>query len=256
MPLNQFRNYQALINLVPGASPAALPERRDRHAGALAGDQRQRPEPQQQRDPDGRRDQRQHLAAAPPDVRGRPAETIDTVNISTNNFDAEQGMAGGAAITVITKSGTNEFKGSAFEFYNNEKLNANAYYFGGNRPAGKPDKPPVDAQHLRRHPRRPDREEQAVLLRVVSKATRPSRPSTSSSTCPTRRCATATSAARSTPTARLQVIYDPLDGQRRRHGPHAVSEQPDSGQPHQPDRDAVAGLLPGAQHRRASAPAA
>ncbi len=53
-----------------------------------------------------------------------PAETIDTVNISTNNFDAEQGMAGGAAITVITKSGTNKFKGSAFEFYNNEKLNA------------------------------------------------------------------------------------------------------------------------------------
>ena len=33
-------------------------------------------------------------------------------------------MAGGAAITVITKSGTNEFKGSAFEFYNNEKMNA------------------------------------------------------------------------------------------------------------------------------------
>ena len=71
------------------------------------------------------------------------AETIDTVNISTNSFDAEQGMAGGAAITVITKSGTNEFKGSAFEFYNSDKLNANTYYFGGNRPAGKPDKPPV-----------------------------------------------------------------------------------------------------------------
>ncbi len=40
-----------------------------------------------------------------------PAETIDTVNVSTSNFDAEQGNAGGAAITVITKSGTNEFKG-------------------------------------------------------------------------------------------------------------------------------------------------
>ena len=36
-----------------------------------------------------------------------PAETIDTVNVSTSNFDAEQGNAGGAAITVITKSGTN-----------------------------------------------------------------------------------------------------------------------------------------------------
>src|SRR4029079_5907797 len=57
-----------------------------------------------------------------------PAETIDTVNVSTSNFDAEQGMAGGAAITVITKSGTNEFKGSAFELYNNQSLNATPYF--------------------------------------------------------------------------------------------------------------------------------
>ncbi len=57
-----------------------------------------------------------------------PAETIDTVNVSTSNFDAEQGSAGGAAITVITKSGTNEFKGSAFAFYNNQNLNAKPYF--------------------------------------------------------------------------------------------------------------------------------
>ena len=56
-----------------------------------------------------------------------PAETIDTVNVSTSSFDAEQGMAGGAAVTVITKSGTNQFRGSAFEFFNNDKLNATPY---------------------------------------------------------------------------------------------------------------------------------
>ncbi len=72
-----------------------------------------------------------------------PAETIDTVNVSTNNFDAEQGMAGGAAITVVTKSGTNELRGSAFEFYNSDKLNASPFYFAGQRDAGKPDKVPV-----------------------------------------------------------------------------------------------------------------
>ena len=44
-------------------------------------------------------------------------------------------MAGGAAITVITKSGTNEFKGSAFELYNNEKLNATPYFATEKRPA-------------------------------------------------------------------------------------------------------------------------
>ena len=59
-----------------------------------------------------------------------PAETVDTVNISTSSFDAEQGKAGGAAVTVITKSGTNQFKGSAFEFYNSDKLNATPKYFG------------------------------------------------------------------------------------------------------------------------------
>ena len=59
-----------------------------------------------------------------------PAETIESVNITTGSMDAEEGMAAGVAITVITKSGTNTFKGSAFEFFNNEKLNANPYYFG------------------------------------------------------------------------------------------------------------------------------
>ncbi len=59
-----------------------------------------------------------------------PAETIDTVNVSTSSFDAEQGMAGGGAVTVITKSGTNQFRGSAFEFYNSDALNANSFYFG------------------------------------------------------------------------------------------------------------------------------
>jgi hypothetical protein len=57
-----------------------------------------------------------------------PAETIDTVNVSTSNFDAEQGNAGGAAITVITKSGTNTLHGSAFAFYNNQSMNAKAYF--------------------------------------------------------------------------------------------------------------------------------
>ena len=36
-----------------------------------------------------------------------PVETIETVNISTNSFDASQGMTGGAAVSVATKSGTN-----------------------------------------------------------------------------------------------------------------------------------------------------
>ena len=52
-------------------------------------------------------------------------------------------MAAGAAITVTTKSGTNTFRGSAFEFFNNEKLNANPFYFGR---GAVPAKLPVERQ--------------------------------------------------------------------------------------------------------------
>jgi hypothetical protein len=143
MPLNQFRNYQALINLVPGASPAAFQNAEtDTPSRSLATWVNGQSSYTNSTRTDGATNVNIWLPNHQMLVSS--AETIDTVNISTNSFDAEQGMAGGAAITVITKSGTNEFKGSAFEFYNSDKLNANTYYFGGDRGArGKPDKPPV-----------------------------------------------------------------------------------------------------------------
>ncbi len=55
-------------------------------------------------------------------------ESIETVNVVTNSFDAEQGLAGGAAINVQIKSGTNEFHGSAFEYHANHKLNAKNFF--------------------------------------------------------------------------------------------------------------------------------
>jgi hypothetical protein len=57
-----------------------------------------------------------------------PADAIESVNIVTNSFDAEQGMAGGAAINVITKTGTNEFHGSAHEFHTDQALAAESYF--------------------------------------------------------------------------------------------------------------------------------
>ena len=44
-------------------------------------------------------------------------ESLQEVNIVTNSFDAEQGLAGGAAVNLQTKSGTNEMHGSAFEYH-------------------------------------------------------------------------------------------------------------------------------------------
>jgi hypothetical protein len=51
-------------------------------------------------------------------------ESIETVNVVTNNFDAEQGLAGGAAINVQIKSGTNQIRGSAFEYHDNHLTKA------------------------------------------------------------------------------------------------------------------------------------
>jgi hypothetical protein len=51
-------------------------------------------------------------------------EAIETVNVVSNSFDAEQGLAGGAAINVGIKSGTNDLHGSLFEYHSNQRLKA------------------------------------------------------------------------------------------------------------------------------------
>jgi hypothetical protein len=53
-----------------------------------------------------------------------PADSIQSVNVVTNSFNAEQGVAGGAAINVTIKSGTRAFHGSAWEY--NQIFNTNA----------------------------------------------------------------------------------------------------------------------------------
>ena len=47
------------------------------------------------------------------------ADALETVSISTSNYDAEFGRSGGAVTNVTLKSGTNQLKGSAFFFGNN-----------------------------------------------------------------------------------------------------------------------------------------
>ena len=58
-----------------------------------------------------------------------PSEAIQYVNVSANAFDAEQGVAGGAAVNVTIKSGTNQLHGSLFERNTNNQLSAVNNYF-------------------------------------------------------------------------------------------------------------------------------
>jgi hypothetical protein len=57
-----------------------------------------------------------------------PAESVQEVNISTSNFNAEFGRAGGAVMNVITRGGTNELHGSLFEFHRDTKLRARNFF--------------------------------------------------------------------------------------------------------------------------------
>ena len=128
MPLNRFRNYQALMNLVPGTTPMAFGNAEtDTPARSLATNVNGQVNTNNSTRTDGATNMNIWLPNH--NMYISPAETVDTVNISTSSFDAEQGMAGGAAVTVVTKSGTNQFKGTAFEFYNGDKLNATPYNF-------------------------------------------------------------------------------------------------------------------------------
>jgi hypothetical protein len=56
------------------------------------------------------------------------ADALETVSVTTSNYDAEFGRSGGAVTNVTLKSGTNDVKGSAFFFGNNDKTNASDYF--------------------------------------------------------------------------------------------------------------------------------
>src|SRR5262245_35270763 len=127
LPIAAYRNYQSIINLVPGTT-----------TGRFQNAQTDTPEMSLTTNVNGTARNNNntrldgatsvniwlphHTAYVP------PSESIAEVNVSTNNFDAEQGLAGGAAIQVITKSGTNQFHGSAFAYHDNHAFRAKNYF--------------------------------------------------------------------------------------------------------------------------------
>ena len=56
-----------------------------------------------------------------------PTDAVESVTVTTDDFNAEQGQAGGASIRVTTKSGGHDFHGGAWEYYQDAALNARAY---------------------------------------------------------------------------------------------------------------------------------
>jgi len=59
-------------------------------------------------------------------------DALEEFRIQTSTFAPEYGRTPGAQISVVTKSGTNEFHGTAFEYFRNDKLDANDWFANAN----------------------------------------------------------------------------------------------------------------------------
>ncbi len=55
-------------------------------------------------------------------------ESIEEFKIITSSYSAEWPRSGGGIVNVVTKSGSNVFRGSVYEFYRNDSMNANTFF--------------------------------------------------------------------------------------------------------------------------------
>ena len=122
-----YRNYQSLIDLTPGAQPSSFYNSMTDVPGI--------PLNTHINGGNGQTnvttiDGAESINVWLPQYTGyvAPAETIDVVNVTTSAADASQGLAGSSAITVVTKSGTNQLHGSAFDYDNDQHMNARNFF--------------------------------------------------------------------------------------------------------------------------------
>src|SRR6266851_185552 len=141
LPLGTNRNYQNLLNLVPGTTRATFQHSQFFNASSslqteVNGQLREGNNYQIEGIDDNERTGLLQILVP-------PLEAIQTVDVSTSDYDAELGRASGAVVNVILKSGANNYHGAAYEFVRNNYFNARNYfdqsvghlaynYFGGN----------------------------------------------------------------------------------------------------------------------------
>jgi len=131
LPVPVGRNYQNVLVTIPGFSPPtnahSVPTNPSR---ALASNVNGTPSAGVNVRIDGASSQQTwlpHITAYVPSL-----EAIETVNVVTNSFSAEQGLAGGAAVNVQIKSGTNDIHGSGFWYNVNNAIIAKPFTFALN----------------------------------------------------------------------------------------------------------------------------
>jgi hypothetical protein len=68
------------------------------------------------------------------DMLRPPLDAISQFQVQTSNYSAEFGASAGAVVSAITKTGTNQWHGSAYDFLRNDRLDASNYFARGSRP--------------------------------------------------------------------------------------------------------------------------
>ncbi|MDZ4800950.1 MAG: carboxypeptidase regulatory-like domain-containing protein [Bryobacteraceae bacterium] len=137
MPL-QGRNWSTLLKIIPGSAPRSTQAINGREAGYDGyGDFRinGKASNQTQVNLDGGSNV-DHGSDSKTTVTPS-LESIQEVSVLTNNFQAEYGIRAGVVINIVTKSGTNKFHGTAWDYMRNEAFNANPWdnaFFGRTNP--------------------------------------------------------------------------------------------------------------------------
>ena len=126
VPLGTNRNFQNLLNIVPGTTRATFQHSQFFNASSslqteVNGQLRQGNNYQIEGIDDNERTGLLQILIP-------PLEAIQTVDVSTSNYDAELGRASGAVVNVILRSGTNNFHGAVYEFFKNSELNARNFF--------------------------------------------------------------------------------------------------------------------------------
>jgi hypothetical protein len=134
LPVSGGRVYQSLFKLIPGFTPPRSQNSLVSNGGEdLVAEVNGTTKSTNNTRIDGASNTNvwlpQHSAYVP------PLESIESVNVATNSMDAEQGQAGGAAINVTIKSGTNDFHGVGFEYNTDSAIQArNVFYNSSSLP--------------------------------------------------------------------------------------------------------------------------
>ncbi len=129
VPLNG-RNYLSLANLIPGAIPSS--GSRDQTFSAYGNTGLQNAFLL-----DGARNENyiRGLDNRARDMLRPPLDALSEFTVTTSNYSAEYGASAGAIVNAITKSGTNELHGSAYDFLRNDNLDAvNFFAPSGSKP--------------------------------------------------------------------------------------------------------------------------